>query len=115
VSGVEILNYLKKSLGVITKIIEESGVVVLPGFADHSFTPLVKVPDTGVALEVSGRLVKVKNIGDAPVYANFDRPVGSEYTVVFPGSYILVPRLTQYVHLKAPTGYTATVSVEVLR
>lgn len=114
-SGVEILSYLRKSLGVITKIIEESGVVVLPGFADHSFYPLVRVTDTGVALEVSGRLVKVKNVGDAPVYANFDRPVGSEYTVAFPGSYILVPRLTQYVYLKAPTGYSTVVSVEVLR
>jgi len=115
VSGVEILSYLRKSLGVITKIIEESGVVVLPGFADHSFYPLVRVTDTGVALEVSGRLVKVKNVGDAPVYANLDRPVGSEYTVAFPGSYILVPRLTQYVYLKAPTGYSTVVSVEVLR
>jgi hypothetical protein len=115
VSGVEILNYLRKSLGVITKVIEEKGAVVLPGFTDHAFHPLVRVPDTGVVLEVSGRLVKVKNVGGAPVYANFDRPVGSEYTVAFPGSYILVPRLTQYVHLKAPTGYSTVVSVEVLR
>jgi hypothetical protein len=115
VSEVEVLNYLKKALGVITKRLEESGVVVLPGFTDHSFMPLVKVSDTGVAIKVSGRLVKVKNVGDAPVYANFDRPVADEYTVAFPGSYILVPRLTQYVYLRAPTGYSTVVSVEVLR
>jgi len=115
VSGVEILNYLKKSLGVITKRMEESGVVVLPGFTDHSFRPLVRVTDEGVWLEVSGRLVKVKNLGGAPAYANFDRPVGAEYAVVFPGSYLVVPRLTQYVHLKAPAGYSTVVSVEALR
>jgi len=116
VSGVEILNYLKKSLGIITKRLEESGVVSLPSFLDHSFVPELTVDDAGVKLNLSGMVYKVKVMGDYPVYLNIDRPITSnEYTVIFPGSYKIIHRSASSIYLKAPSGFTTKVSIEVLR
>jgi hypothetical protein len=115
VSGVETLNFLKKSLGVIIKRLEESGVVSLPSFADHSFVPELEVDDVGVSLSLPGMVFKVRNVGDAPVLVNLDRPVGEEYLRVWPGTYRVIPRISGTVYLKAPTGFKTKVELEVLR
>jgi hypothetical protein len=113
---VELLVYLKKSLGIIIKRLEEEGVITLPVFSDHRFLPNIEVSDTGVELDLPGLVYKVKNIGDVPFYLNIGRPVtDDEYTVVFPGSYHVIPRASGRVFLKAPRGYTARARVEVLR
>jgi hypothetical protein len=116
VSSVEVLSFLKKSLGIIIKRMEEEGVVVLPVFSDHRFIPEVDVDDRGAELDLPGLVYKVKNIGDVPFYLNIGRPVtDTEYTVVFPGSYYVIPRASGKVFLKAPAGFKAKVRVEVLR
>jgi hypothetical protein len=115
VSGVETLNFLKKSLGVIIKRLESAGVVSLPSFADHSFVPELEVDDVGVSLPINGMVFKVRNVGDAPVLVNLDRPVGEEYLRVWPGTYRVIPRISSTVHLKAPAGYRTRVEVEVLK
>jgi len=115
VSEVEVLNFLKKSLGIVIKRLEESGVLSLPSFPDHSFVPELVVDDAGVSLPTDGLLYKVKVTGDYPVYLNIDRPVGNEYKVVFPGSYYLIPRAGKTLYLKAPQGFKTKVSIEVLK
>jgi len=113
VSGVEILSYLKKQLGIITKLMEEKGVLATPSFRDHKFIPELEVDDVGVALDMAASLYKVKAL-DVPVYVNIDRPIGSEYVVVFPGSYRVIPRIGGKLYLKAPSGYKSRVSIEAL-
>jgi hypothetical protein len=116
VSSVEVLSFLKKSLGIIIKRLEEEGVITLPVFSDHQFIPEIDVSDAGVELNLPGLVYKVKNIGDVPFYLNIGRPVtDTEYTVVFPGSYHIIPRSSGRVFLKAPRGYTARARVEVLK
>jgi hypothetical protein len=113
---VEVLSFLKKSLGIIIKRMEEEGVITLPVFSDHTFKPEVNFDDRGVELDLPGLVYKVKNIGDVPFYLNIGRPItDDEYTVVFPGSYYIIPRSSGRVFLKAPRGYTAKARVEVLR
>lgn len=115
-SSVEVLSFLKKSLGIIIKRLEEEGVIALPVFSDHRFLPPIEVSDAGVELDLPGLVYKVKNIGDVPFYLNIGRPItDEEYTVVFPGSYHIIPRASGRVFLKAPKGYTAKAKVEVLR
>ncbi len=115
-SSVEVLNFLKKSLGIIIKRMEEEGVITLPVFSDHRFLPPIEVSDAGAELDLPGLVYKVKNIGDVPFYLNIGRPVtDEEYTVVFPGSYHIIPRASGRIFLKAPAGYTARAKVEVLR
>jgi hypothetical protein len=112
----EILNYLKKSLGVIIKKMEEDGVIALPVFVDHRFIPEVVISDKGVELRLPGLVYKIKNIGDTPFYFNIGRPItDTEYTVVHPGSIYIIPRSSGRVFLKAPKGYTAKARIEVLR
>jgi len=116
VSNVEVLNFLKKSLGIIIKRMEEEGVIALPVFSDHRFLSPIEFDDKGVELDLPGLVYKVKNIGDVPFYLNIGRPVtDEEYTVVFPGSYHIIPRASGRVFLKAPKGYTARAKVEVLK
>jgi hypothetical protein len=116
VSSVEVLSFLKKSLGIVIKRLEEEGVIALPVFSDHQFVPNVEFDDRGVELGLPGLVYKVKNIGDVPFYLNIGRPItDTEYTVVFPGSYYVIPRSSGRVFLKAPRGYTAKARIEVLR
>jgi hypothetical protein len=116
VSGVELLNFLKKSLGIIIKRLEEGGVLAEPSFRDHGFVPEVEVTDAGVDLAVPGLVYKVKVTGEYPVYLNINRPVSEEeYKVVWPGSYYVVPRAGAKLYLKAPAGYKTKVAIEVLR
>jgi hypothetical protein len=116
VSSVEVLNFLKKSLGIIIKRLEEEGVVTLPVFSDHRFLPPIEFDDRGVELDLPGLVYKVKNIGDTAFYLNIGRPVtDDEYTVVFPGTYHVIPRASGRMFLKAPKGYKAKAKVEVLR
>jgi hypothetical protein len=115
VSGAEILNFLKKSLGIIIKRLEEEGVLASTSYTDHSFIPELEVTDVGVDLAIPGLLYKIKVVGEYPVYLNIDRPVGDEYTVVHPGSYYVIPRAGVKVYLKAPQGFKTRVRVEALR
>jgi hypothetical protein len=115
VSGVETLNFLKKSLGIIIKRLEEEGVLASSSYIDHSFVPELDVTDAGVDLSIPGLVYKIKVIGDYPVYLNVDRPVGEEYTVVYPGSYYILPRAGAKVYLKAPSGFKTRVRIEALR
>jgi len=114
VSSVELFNYLKKSLGIVIKRMEESGVISLPSYLDHKFIPELEVGDTQVELPLRGLLYKVKVIDGAPVYLNIGRPITDEYTVVFPGSYMLIPRTAYVIYLKAPTGFKSKVRIEAL-
>ena len=115
-SSVEVLNFLKKSLGVIMKRMEEKGVLSTPSFLDHSFIPELTVPDSGVTYSLSAMLYKLKVIDNAPVYFNIDRPItDTEYSIVFPGSYKIIPRIGSTLYLKAPTGFTTKVMIEALR
>jgi hypothetical protein len=108
----EVLRVLNKILG---KYEKEMGIRVYPTARDHSFVPELEVTDAGVELPVSGLIYKFKVVGDYPVYLNIDRPVGEEYTVVYPGSYYVVPRAGAKVYLKAPSGFKTKVAIEALR
>jgi hypothetical protein len=115
VSGVELLNFLKKSLGIIIKRLEEEGVLANPSFKDHSFIPELEVTDAGIDLAIPGLVYKIKVVGDYPVYINIDRPISGEYKVVYPGSYYVIPRTGVKVYLKAPSGFKTRVAIEALR
>jgi hypothetical protein len=108
----EVLRVLNKILG---KYEKEMGIRVYPTARDHSFVPEVEVTDAGVELPVPGLLYKIKVVGDYPVYLNIDRPVGDEYTVVYPGSYYILPRAGTRVYLRAPPGFKTRVRIEALR
>ena len=113
-SGVEILSYLKKALGIIVKDLEEKGVVV--SAPDHAFRPEVVVDDRGVGVDVGGGVVwKLKNLSNYPCYVNLDRPVSdSEYAVIPPNSFLVVARRADRVYLRAPLGHTCLVKVDAL-
>jgi len=114
VSSVEVFQFLKRNIGIIIRRLEESGVLSTPSYLDHVFMPSVEVSDAGVELSVRGLLYKVRVVEGSPVYVNVDRPVGGEYTIVYPGSYKVIPRAGSKLYLKAPSGYSSVVSVEVL-
>jgi len=107
----EVLRLLNKLVG---KYEREMGLRVFPTARDHMFVPELEVDDKGVSLSISGFIYKVKVIGDYPVYINIDRPVENEYTVVFPGSYHIIPRVGRILYLKAPTGFKTKVRIEAL-
>jgi hypothetical protein len=111
VSTVELLNYLKRLAqgGLL------AALIMTPSSRDHSFVPELEVTDAGVELPLFGLIYKVKVVGDYPVYVNIDRPVGEEYTVVYPGSYYIIPRAGFKLYLRAPAGLRTRVRVEVLR
>ncbi|MEM1672371.1 MAG: hypothetical protein QXT86_10015, partial [Archaeoglobaceae archaeon] len=94
-SSVEILNYLKKSLGIIIKRLEESGVVSMPTARDHLFVPEIDVDDRGTSISVGGFVHYIKvHPGYSPVKFNLDRPVtDTEYSVVHPGVVKVVSRI----------------------
>jgi hypothetical protein len=112
VSAVEVLNYLKRIAQ--GGVLATSLMVMMPSFREHRFAPEIEVTDAGTELTLTGLLYKVKVVGDCPVYLNIDRPVGEEYTVVYPGSYYVIPRIGTKLYLKAPTGYRTRVRVEAL-
>lgn len=116
-SGVEILNFLKRNVGIIIKRLEESGVLVVPAARDHLFVPELEVDDAGVSIDVDGFVHYVRvHDGYAPVKFNLDRPVTDrEYSVVYPGVVKVVSRLARTMYLKAPLGQVSKVTVEVLR
>jgi len=118
-SEVEVLNYLKKSMGIITKRLEETGVLTSASYSEHMFMPSLDVGDSGIAVPIQfeGLRVRVRVPADAPapVYINIDRPItDSEYRVVFPGTGYDIPRKASTVYLKAPQGFKTTVELEVL-
>jgi hypothetical protein len=107
----ELLRILNKLIG---KYEKEMGIRVFPTARDHSFIPDLEVDDTGTSVQISGFMYKVKVTGDYPVYINIDRPVNGEYTVVFPGSYYIIPRVGKVLYLKAPQGFKTRVRIESL-
>lgn len=117
VSSVEILNYLKKNLGIIIKRLEESGVIAMPAARDHLFIPEVDVDDRGTSISVRGFLHYIKVHPEySPVKFNLDRPVtDTEYSVVHPGVTKIISRISDKLYLKAPIGQRSKVTVEVLR
>jgi len=116
-SGVEILSFLKRNIGIIIKRLEESGVLVVPAARDHLFVPELEVDERGVSIEVNGFIHYVKvHEGYSPVKFNLDRPVTDrEYSVVHPGVVKVLSRTARTLHLKAPMGQVSKVTVEVLR
>jgi hypothetical protein len=116
-SSVEVLNFLKKQLGIITKRLEETGVVATVTAKDHVFIPDIEVSDEGVGLPIEGFLYSIKAHPDyAPVKFNIDRPVTStEYSVVYPGVIKVISRLAGEVYLKAPIGQVSHVTIEALK
>jgi len=116
VSSVELLNFLKKSIGVIIKKIEEEGVLAVLSARDHRFIPELHVVDKQVRVDLPAYIYKIKVLDDIPVYYNVDRPITpTEHSVVFPGEYTIIPRIGERLYLKAPDGFTTRVRVEVLR
>jgi hypothetical protein len=118
VSAVEILNYLKRILGIIDKRLEEAGILSSSSYTEHLFIPSMVVPDTGISIPIpfTGLRIRVLVSPDspAPVYINVDRPVtDAEYKVVFPGTGFDIPRKASIIYLKAPTGFTALVDIEI--
>lgn len=116
-SSVEILNFLKRNIGIIIKRLEETGVIVLPAASDHTFYPELEVDENGRAVPVNAFLSSIEVDKDSqPVKVNFDRPVTDyEYTIVWPGTIKKVARFTSTLYLKAPKGHTSKVRLEVLR
>jgi len=114
VSEVEILNYLKKALGIIIKDLEEKGVVV--SAPDHVFYPEIIVDDVGTSVDVGGGVVfKLKNLSNYPCYVNLDRPVtDSEYAVIPPNSVYVIARRAGRVYLRAPLGHSCLIKIDVL-
>lgn len=88
-----------------------------PVARDHVFIPEVEVDDVGVSLNVDGFVYYIKVHPDtAPVKFNLDRPVtDTEFSVVFPGMVKVISRVATTLYLKAPTGQTSRVTVEVLK
>ncbi|MEM3120736.1 MAG: hypothetical protein QXK11_07325 [Pyrobaculum sp.] len=88
-----------------------------PVARDHAFIPEVEVDDVGVSLNVDGFVYYIKVHPDtAPVKFNLDRPVtDTEFSVVFPGMVKVISRVATTLYLKAPTGQTSRVTVEVLK
>lgn len=118
-SAVEILNYLKRVLGIIEKRLEEAGILSSSSYTEHLFVPRLVVTDEGIAIPLAftGLRVKVRVPPDAPapVYINIDRPVTSaEHRVVFPGTGFDIPRRASVIYLRAPQGFTTFVDLEVL-
>ena len=118
-SEVEILSFLKKALGIITKRLEETGTLASDSYTEHLFVPRLVVDDAGVSITLpfTGLRIKVRVPPDAPapVYINIDRPVtDTEYRVVFPGTGYDIPRKASTIYLKAPQGFATYVDLEVL-
>jgi hypothetical protein len=113
---VEVLNYLKRTLGIILRHIEESGVAVAP-FNEHTFKPELEVTDVQTGVDIGGLIYSIKADKDyAPAKMNMDRPItSSEYTVVWPGTIKVVMRKADRLYLQAPLGQTSKVSIEALR
>jgi hypothetical protein len=114
---VEILNYLKRNLGIIIKRLEESGVLSIVTARDHVFMPEVVVSDEGLELPIEGFLYSIKvDPSHAPVKLNIDRPITStEYSVVYPGVIKVISRFASKIYLQAPMGQISRVTVEALR
>ncbi|MEM1759644.1 MAG: hypothetical protein QXU26_02915 [Thermofilaceae archaeon] len=96
----------------------EAGIApTAPVARDHAFIPEVEVDDVGVSLNVDGFVYYIKVHPDtAPVKFNLDRPVtDTEFSVVFPGMVKVISRVATTLYLKAPTGQTSRVTVEVLK
>lgn len=113
---VEIINILKKNLGIIIKRLEDSGVVVSETASDHTFIPDISVDENGVEIDINGFLYSIKvNPNYSAVKFNIDRPITStEYSTVLPGSYKIISRRAEKLYLKAPAGSTSLVTVEAL-
>jgi hypothetical protein len=121
VSEVEILNFLKKSLGIIIKRLEEEGVVITANVLslsapEHMFLPEVIVDENGTYIDVNGAMaVKLKNLSNYPCFLNIDRPVSDEeYAVIPPQSMFLIGRKSSRIYLRAPIGHTCLIKVDAL-
>jgi len=114
VSEVEILNFLKKSLGIIIKDLEEKGVIV--SAPEHRFLPEIIVDENGISVDVSGAMAwKLKNLSNYPCFMNVDRPVtDTEYAVIPPQSVFVVARRADRIYLRAPIGHSCLIKVDVL-
>lgn len=120
-SEVEILNFLKKSLGIIIKRLEEEGVVITANVLslsspEHVFLPEVIVDENGTYIDVNGAMaIKLKNLSNYPCFLNIDRPVSDvEYAVIPPQSMFLIARKSNRIYLKAPIGHTCLIKVDAL-
>lgn len=110
------MHYLKKNLGIIIKHLEESGVVSMPTALDHEFRPDINVTDAGLELPIRGFLYSIKaHYGYAPVKYNINRPIDTEYDVVFPGTVHIISRMAEKIYLKAPVGQASRVTVKTLK
>ena len=114
----EVYSFLRKSLGIIIKRLEETGVISIPSALDHVFIPEVTVDSTGKEIDVNGFVYKLKvpPTESSPVKFNIDRPVTSvEYSTVYPGMAKVIARLANKLYLQAPAGQTTKVNIEVLK
>lgn len=114
-SVVELYSFLRKSMGIIQKRLEEKGVLTIP--SDHTFVPEFDLGDSEISLTIpNGLLWKIKNIGNHPLLYNIDRPISErEHAILPPGSHVVIGRLGSIIYIKAPAGQTTRVKVDVLR
>jgi len=120
VSVVETLYVLKKILGKLPKtefssydrpldeIIEQlrAGLTTFPVFTEH-IIKYVDVTSTPQPISLGRKVfvLKLSAVG-APIYVNYDRDVtDSEFDVIYPDSYKVVPRITSTIWAKVPSGY----------
>jgi len=117
VSSTEVFSSLRKQLGIITKRLEETGVLSIATAKDHVFQPEVEVSDKGLELPIEGFVYGIKvDPNYAPVKLNLDRPITpTEYSVVYPGVIKVISRSASTIYLQAPMGQVSRVTVEALR
>jgi len=119
-STVDVVTYLKKILGKLPKtefssydrpldeVIEllRGGLMTFPTFTEHvvKYIDVTSTPQP-IDLGIKALMLKLSAIG-APIYVNYDREVtDSEFDVIYPDSYKVVPRVTKTLWAKVPNGY----------
>lgn len=122
-TDVEILNTLKKILGKLPRSEFSSYDKPLDRMMDmmsareHEFLPEISVDDTGTSVDIEGYLYSIGVSSDSTgaVKVNLDREIGTEYSVVFPGTVKTFSRISSRLYLKALPGQTATVTIEAMK
>jgi len=74
-------------------------------FSDHVVWSGYVPSDSVAQIDVGGAAVLRIRARYSPVMVNFDRPLESEYIIVDPDTYQIIPRLTSKIYAKTLQGY----------
>jgi len=98
----EIVHYLRRILGKFSRV---EGIRAYPTFDDHLLlTVNLTESEKQVSLPRAAAVLRLKAL-DAPVAVNFDRGTSSEYMVIEPATWRLVPRATEVIYARVLQGY----------